>query len=127
MLEKLQNHLTILIYGTVWGVLELTLGSFLHIIHWPGKGQIMGGIAYIILATYVIKYKTFWHPIVIGIIAASFKLFNVLIFGVPILSRAIVNPATAIIAEAASVTVVAFIISKYQAHKAALAEEKSNL
>lgn len=97
----------------MWGILELTLGGYLHFIHFPQKGYVMGAIAYAILGRYIVKHRIVYSPILIGLIAASFKLFNIVIYQVPILSRSIINPALAIIAEAASVSMVAFIVTKF--------------
>lgn len=111
MIKKARDSVWIMVYGCIWGLLEVTLGSFLHFIHFPQKGTVMGAVAYTIMLTYLLKHKgKLWHPIYLGIIAASFKAFNVFIFRVPIFSRAIVNPALAIIAEAISVTVGAYIV-----------------
>lgn len=113
MLHKGQGFFTVIMYGFLWGMLELTLGGFLHYIHFPQKGYVMGSIAYSILAVYVLKHKNIINPVIIGLIAASFKVFNIFIFGVPLFSRSIINPALAIIAEAASVTVVSFVVTRF--------------
>ena len=34
----------ILVFGSIWGFLEATLGGFLHLIIFPNKGAIMAGI-----------------------------------------------------------------------------------
>ncbi len=113
MKDRIKTVLTIMIYGCIWGILEMTLGSFLHVIHLPQKGLIMGAIGCSILTVYVVKHKMIWHPIVIGCIAASFKLLNVFIYSVPIYARSIVNPGLAIICEAIAVSLIAYVIVKY--------------
>lgn len=118
MIEKFKELFTVIAYGCVWGLLELTLGGYLHFIHFPQKGLIMGAPAYTILTMYVIKHRRVFSPLVIGFIAASFKILNIFIFGVPIFSRSVVNPALAIIAEATSVTFAAFVISRFVRVKA---------
>lgn len=119
MKERFKELFTVVAYGCVWGLLELTLGGYLHFIHFPQKGFIMGALAYTILTMYVIKYSRVFSPLAIGFIAAGFKILNIFIFNVPIFSRSIVNPALAIIAEAASVTFVAFVVSRFVRLKAA--------
>lgn len=119
MIEKFKELFTVVAYGCIWGLLELTLGGYLHFIHFPQKGLVMGALAYTILTVYVIKHRRVFTPLAIGFIAASFKILYVFIFSVPIFSRSIVNPALAIIAEAASVTFVAFVISRFVRVKAA--------
>lgn len=108
--EKFKNSYYFIIYGCIWGLAELSLGGYLHYVHHPLKGKIMVSIAYTIMLVYLARHKNIWHPVFMGIIAASFKFFNVIIFGVPVFSRSIVNPALAIIAEAASVTAGVFIL-----------------
>ncbi len=92
--------LTIIVIGSIWGVVEMTLGGFLHVIHFPQKGAIMGGLAISFMAIFVtITGKPSLVPI-LGIIAASFKPVDAIIFGVPVLSPYIINPAIAIVMEA---------------------------
>ncbi|GAH50010.1 unnamed protein product [marine sediment metagenome] len=41
----------ILVFGSIWGFFEATLGGFLHMIIFPNKGAIMGGIGVALMAT----------------------------------------------------------------------------
>ena len=95
--------------GLIWGGAELTLGSFLHAIHSPYKGVIMTGIGLAIIGIYLLREKKIWHPIIIGVIAGMVKCCGSLLFGIPLWSRAIINPATAIITEATVVTLVIWL------------------
>ncbi len=45
--------LTIIVIGSVWGLAEMTLGGFLHAIHFPYKGAIMVGLAISFMAIFV--------------------------------------------------------------------------
>lgn len=100
-LEKiLVISLLVIVIGSIWGFFEMTLGGFLHIIHFPQKGAIMGGLAISFMAIFVtVTRKPSLVPI-LGIIAASFKPIDAVIFGVPVLSPYIINPAIAIVMEA---------------------------
>lgn len=92
--------LVVIVIGSVWGFFEVTLGGFLHIIHFPQKGAIMGGLAISFMAIFVtITGKPSLVPI-LGVIAASFKPVDAVIFGVPVFSPYIINPAIAIVMEA---------------------------
>jgi len=103
----------ILVFGSIWGFLEATLGGFLHMIIFPNKGAIMSGIGVTIMALALAIYKKPRMPLGIGIIAASFKLLDVWIFSLPITSIHIINPAMAIIAESLAFTLVAtFVMDK---------------
>lgn len=113
MLFKLRDNLSVIIFGCIWGIFELTLGGFFHLIHYPLKGQVMGAIGYAIMAAYVIKYRKIWGLLLMGCIAAGFKFFSIFIFHVPPLSMMIINPAASIIIEAATAAAVSFAISKF--------------
>ena len=102
--------LIVLIIGSVWGFFEMTLGGFLHIMHFPQKGAIMGGLAISFMAFFVtMTGKPSLVPI-LGFIAASFKPLDAIIFGVPIGSPFIVNPAIAIVMEALAFSAIAVIL-----------------
>ena len=45
----------ILVFGSIWGVLEATLGGFLHLIIFPNKGAIMAGIGVAIMSSALAK------------------------------------------------------------------------
>lgn len=92
--------LALIVVGSIWGLAEMTLGGFLHAIHFPQKGAIMGGLAVSLMAIfYTLTGKPSLVPL-LGVIAASFKPFSAIIFGMPVLSPFVVNPAIAIIMEA---------------------------
>lgn len=110
--EKFKSFISILSYGCLWGILEFSLGGFLHSIHYPGKGYIMTAIGFTIMTTCLIRNKIFWHPIFIGLIAASFKLLNVIFLAMPLLSRGIINPAASIILESILVSSMAFAVMR---------------
>ncbi len=105
-------HLIIgtLIFGSTWGLLEATLGGFLHMILFPNKGAIMSGIGVAIMASALAIYKKPAMAIGIGIVSASFKLLDVWIFNLSIASIHIINPAMAIIFEALAFSLVASLL-----------------
>lgn len=102
----------ILVFGSVWGLVEATLGGALHLIHFAYKGAITGGIAMAIMAAFVVTYRrpkfVFW----LGVIAALFKPLSALIYGQPVFAPFVVNPASAILLEALGFTVVVSLLSK---------------
>ena len=103
----------ILVFGSIWGFLEATLGGFLHMIIFPNKGAIMSGIGIAIMASALAVYR---KPVMlpgIGIVAASFKLLDVWLFALPAASIHIINPAMAIVFESLAFGMVAvFLTSK---------------
>jgi len=102
----------VLVFGSIWGLLEATLGGFLHMIIFPSKGAIMSGIGVAIMASALATYK---KPAIlpgIGIVAASFKLLDVWLFALPAASIHIINPAMAIVFESLAFGLVAVFITK---------------
>jgi hypothetical protein len=102
----------ILVFGSIWGVLEATLGGFLHMIIFPNKGAIMAGIGVAIMSLALAIYRKPSMLPGIGIVAASFKLLDVWLFFLPITSIHIINPAMAIIFESLAFSLVAVFVMK---------------
>jgi len=102
----------ILVFGSIWGLMEATLGGALHFVHLPYKGAITGGIAMAIMATFVVMYRrpklVFW----IGVIAALFKPLSAVIYVDPIFGPSVVNPASAILLEALAFSLVVSLVFK---------------
>jgi len=102
----------ILVFGSIWGVLEATLGGFLHLIIFPNKGAIMAGIGVAIMSLALAIYRKPSMLPGIGLVAASFKLLDVWLFFLPITSIHIINPAMAIIFESLAFSLVAVFVMK---------------
>ena len=110
----------ILVFGSIWGFFEATLGGFLNMIIFPKKGAIMSGIGVAIMGTALAIYKKPGMLPGIGIVAASFKLLNVWFLFVPIGAVHIVNPAMAIIFESLAFSLVAAFLMKRIAKNASV-------
>jgi hypothetical protein len=105
----------ILVFGSIWGLFEATLGGFLNMIIFPNKGAIMGGIGMAIMGVALAIYRKPAMLPGIGIVAASFKWLNSWLLFVPISAVYIVNPATAIFLESlAFCLVVAFLMKRIE-------------
>ena len=100
----------ILVFGSIWGFLEATLGGFLHMIIFPNKGAIMAGIGVVIMSLALAIYRKPGMLPGIGIIAASFKLLDVWLFALPVASIHIINPAMAIIFESLAFSLVTALL-----------------
>jgi hypothetical protein len=102
----------ILVFGSIWGLVEATLGGALHLIHFAYKGAIPGGIGMAIMATFVVMYRrprlVFW----IAVVAALFKPLSAVIYVKPIFDPSVVNPASAILLEGLAFTLVVSLLSK---------------
>ncbi len=105
----------ILVFGSIWGFLEATLGGFLHMVIFPNKGAIMGGIGVAIMGTALAIYRKPAMLPGIGIVAASFKLLNVWLLFIPINAFWVINPAIAIIFESLAFCLVAAFVSNRMA------------
>lgn len=111
----------VLVFGSIWGFLEATLGGFLHMIIFPNKGAIMGGIGVAIMGSALAIYKKPSMLPGIGIVAASFKLLDVWLFALPITSINIINPAMSIIFESLAFSLVAVFVMNKIARNASVA------
>ncbi len=104
----------IVLFGSIWGLVEATLGGFLHLIHFSYKGAIMGGIGISIMAAFVVTYRrpklVFW----IGVIAALFKPLSAVIYGQSVFSPFVVNPASAILLEALAFSLVVSLFKGFE-------------
>jgi hypothetical protein len=104
----------ILVFGSVWGLVEATLGGALHFVHFPlfYKGAIPGGIGMAIMAAFIAIYRrprlVFW----IAVIAALFKPLSALIYRQPVFAPFVVNPASAILLEGLAFTLVVSLLFK---------------
>ena len=108
--QILAISLIVIVIGSIWGLFEMSLGGFLHAIHFPQKGAIMGGLAISFMAVFItITGKPSLVPI-LGIIAASFKLVDSIILGVPLVSPFVINPAIAIVMEALAFSAVTVVL-----------------
>ena len=108
-----QLIIAVLVFGSLWGFLEATLGGFLNLIIFPNKGAIMGGIGVAIMSVALAIYRKPAMLPGIGIVAASFKWLNAWLLFVPPSAVQIINPAMAIILESlAFCLVAAFLMNR---------------
>jgi hypothetical protein len=92
---KLRLILAILVFGSLWGFLEATLGGFLHFIHLPQKGMIMTAVAVALMSATRASYRRPGMQIGMGLIAALLKGSNALFLGADV-----IRPMMAILVEA---------------------------
>ena len=102
----------ILVFCSIWGFFEATLGGFFNLVIFPSKGAIMSGIGMIIMGTALAIYRKPAMLPGIGVVAASFKLLNVWLLFVPIHAVHIINPAMAIVFESLAFSLVAVFLMK---------------
>ena len=102
----------ILVFGSIWGLVEATLGGALHLIHFTYKGAITGGIGMAIMATFVVMYRQPKLAFFLAVIAALFKPLSAVIYGQPIFAPFVVNPASAILLEGLAFSLVVSLLFK---------------
>jgi hypothetical protein len=110
-----QYVIGVLVFGSIWGFLEATLGGFLHLINVPNTGAIMSGVGMAVMGAALAVFR---KPVMlpgIGIVAASFKLLNVWLLFVPANVPHIINPIVAIMLEALALSLAAtFLINRME-------------
>jgi hypothetical protein len=90
---------TALLYGSLWGVAEATVGHLLHLARVPGlPGLVMVPFAVWIMGRAAVRSRSAAAVFLAGAAAASLKLFDLLVPGTDIL--ALINPIRAILLEA---------------------------
>jgi hypothetical protein len=102
----------ILVFGSIWGLVEATLGGFLHLVHYQYAGAITGGIAMSIMAAFVVMYRRPRLAFLLAVIAALFKPLSAVIYGQPVSSPFVYNPASAILLEGLAFTLVVSMLYK---------------
>jgi len=102
----------ILVFGSIWGFLEATLGGFFNLIILPNKGAIMGAIGMAIMGASLAIYRKPYMLPGIGIVAASFKWLNAWLLFVPPSAVQIINPAMAIVMESLAFSLVVVFLMK---------------
>jgi len=109
---KLSKYLSkIIFYGSIWGIIEATLGYLLHLLPYTISGMIMFPIASVILMRAYRATGTRSSLIYIGFISAGIKAINFLMPSLTIFKT--INPMIAIVFEAMIVAIACpFIVSE---------------
>lgn len=90
---------TALFYGVVWGLGEATLGHILHLARVPGlPGLVMAPLAVLVMGRAAVRSRSAAAVFLAGVVAASFKLFDLLVPGTDLLTLS--RPIHAILLEA---------------------------
>ncbi len=81
------------VFGAVWGAVEMSLGSLLHVLNVPQTGTILAAIGIVILLTGHSLVPRRGAVLMMGVTAAFVKMFS--------LGGIVINPMLAIVMEAA--------------------------
>ncbi|HSA96332.1 MAG TPA: hypothetical protein VLJ16_09785 [Acidobacteriota bacterium] len=109
----------ILVLGGVWGLSEAALGMYLRQCASTVSGSMMTGVALFFLAAAWTVSPRAVTAVAMVAVAASFKLFDALLLGLPVLHGAIGNPIFAIVMEGAAFVLIVTILNKALAAKPA--------
>lgn len=103
--------LILLLFGSLWGVVEALFGGLLHVILPPTyQGKIMIALAIALMAIAVRQTRKPWIPLGMALIAAPLKLFSAVVFTLPVSAPAILNPVFSILAQGAAFAVFAIAV-----------------
>ncbi len=95
---KQKSIVSIAVFGTLWGFIEATLGSALHLLHLPFSGSILASIALIVILIARIYNPTRGSTFLMALIAAFIKALS--------LATVKLGPFSAIIVEGILIEVI---------------------
>ena len=102
----------VLLYGSLWGILEATAGAVLHLSMLPYTGAVMANVGFFVMAAAASSTVRPRFLPLMGLVAALLKVMDAFILAVPPWERMIVNPAVAIILESLAFTLVLGLLGK---------------
>ncbi len=102
--------LGVLVFGSVWGLAEATLGGLLHAVHFGNTGGVMGGIGMATVGAHLSIFRRPRQLPFLGLVAAMFKPLDAIVVGAPVFSNFVMNPATAIVLESLAFGAVATVL-----------------
>lgn len=106
----------IIFFGSIWGILEATIGHLLHFIPVTIAGSIMFPIASYVLYKGYERTQNKWSLFYMGVVAASIKSIDLLLPQISIYKT--INPMISILLESlVVVAVVSFLVSKKPHHR----------
>ena len=109
----------VLVLGSLWGLSEAALGMYLRQCASTVSGSLMTGAAFFFLAAAWALAPRLRTIAVMAGLAASVKLFDALLLGLPVRNGAIGNPIFAIVMEGAAFVLIVSVVSKSLAGKTA--------
>jgi hypothetical protein len=89
----------ILVCGSIWGLIEATLGAALHLVHVPLSGTVMASIGYTALLVALRHGVPPRALLAVSLVAASWKILDASVLGVPPLDPAVIRPVLSIASQ----------------------------
>lgn len=115
---KLQLVSIILLYGSIWGLVEATVGYVLHWLPALIAGSILFPFALMILRHGYLQTQSRMSVFLMGVVAAAIKSVNLFMPNLTIWKA--INPMVAILIEAAFASIIVGVLSKDRLLKTAL-------
>jgi hypothetical protein len=98
----------VLVFGSIWGLLEVALGGGLQVANFPYRAGLLTGIGIAIMGIALAVYKKPAMLIGIGLVTVLVKLLAVPILHVSVMCKA--NSCIAVFTEAVALSLVAFLL-----------------
>lgn len=102
--SKSRNIAFIAIFGTIWGIIEVSVGTYLHIFRFPFAGALMSSLALLIILSGSVFIDEKLAIIKIGAVACFVRIFSV--------GSIIISPLISMAIEAIIANVIILIFSK---------------
>jgi hypothetical protein len=100
----------IIVLGSIWGLSEAALGMYLRQCASTVSGSLMTGAALFFLAAAWSVSPRIQSVVAMVLLAASFKLFDAMLLGQPVVHGAVANPIFAMVMEGAAFLLLVSII-----------------
>jgi len=91
MKYRTQELVYIAVFGTIWGVVEMTLGSYLHVLNVPQAGTVLAAVGMAVLVVGRSFVPRRGATLLMGVVAMFIKMFS--------LGGIVINPMFAIFME----------------------------
>ena len=76
MRYRTQELVYIAVFGTIWGVVEMTLGSYLHVLNVPQAGTLMAAVGMAVLVVGRSFVPKRGATLLMGVVAMFIKMFS---------------------------------------------------
>lgn len=95
----MKKIVTIILFGSIWGMLEAIIGGALHVARVPFTGMIMSAIGFALLYTALRLGVRPANLFAVSLVAASFKFLDPILFKIAFFDITVINPAVAIASQ----------------------------
>ncbi|MEA1925021.1 MAG: hypothetical protein U9M95_04045 [Candidatus Altiarchaeota archaeon] len=104
----------IMLYGSMWGFTEATLGVMLHLMHYPLKGPVLMSVGVFLMAAALRMYQpknAILYCLSIGLVASLLKVSDVFLVGFDVM---VLRPMISILVEALAFGLMMKLLQKHE-------------